>query len=60
MQYNKNRSDEIKMSKNNSNAPINPYKNSIRDGKVSQTDNFTEEKKTPYFSEFFHIPNKIK
>ena len=48
------------MSKDNSNFPINPYKHSIRNKEDNQTDNFTAEKKTPDFSEFFQVPNEVK
>ena len=60
MQYIKNRSDEIKTSKDKSNFPINPYKHSSRDKEDNQKDNFTAEKKTPDFSELFQVPNEVK
>ena len=60
MQYNKKRSDQIKISKDNSSIPINSYKYSSRDKGYNQSENSPAEKKTPYFSEFFQVPNEVK
>ena len=57
--YNKKRSDKIKISKYNSNVPINPYKNSSRDEKkIKQIIIF--QKRRHQLSEFFRVPNEVK
>ena len=60
MHYNKKISDKIKMSKDNSNLIINPYKHNSRYKKDNQTDNSTAEKKKPDFSEFLQVQNEVK
>ena len=60
MQYNKKRSDQIKISKDNSSIPINSYKYSSRDEGYNQSETSPAEKKTPYFSEFFQLSTDVK
>ena len=49
MNYNRKRNDKVKMSKQNSNLPIDFYKKSSRDKEDNQADDATTEKKMPDF-----------
>ena len=51
MQYNKNRSNKFKNSKNNLKEPSNPYKHSSISKEYNQTDKADTEKKNPPSSE---------
>ena len=49
MNYNRKRNDKVKMSKQNSNLPIDFYKKSSRDKENNQADDATTERKMPAF-----------
>ena len=60
MQYIKNKSYIIKISKDNSNVPNNSYKRYNRDNVYNQIYYFTAENKTSAFSKFFQVPTEVK
>ena len=59
MKYIKNKSDIIKISKDNSNVPNNPYKRNNIDNLYNQREFLLKKRRHQIFLEFFQVTTKV-